>query len=406
MKLTRDDLYKMVQEAASKAVADRIGEAKDKADKRIADEAQGLVAGGNDTDDVPSMSQRKQYPLGQLARAIAVGHGNKDATLGFLKSLKGGGDPMVHKALAEAEFTSGGALVEPEFAAEIIELLSARTVVRKAGATSVPLESGTMQMPYIGSGAVAQWTGEAEAVNATTMTFGQLTLRGKELVAIVPISNKLLRHTGNRADGIVQQDLVRALSVAEDVAFIRGLGSEAAPKGLLYWAASDHKFDANSTVNQANVTDDLGTAIFNLEDSDVDIMNGHWIINPETKKGLMTARDANSNLVWKDEMKDGTLFGFPFDYTTSVPRNLGTGTDESEVYFADMDKIVIGDDETIQIDVFDGAAYVDSAGTVRSAVSQNQTVIRALLSTDLGARQRGEEISVIEAVKWSSIPAT
>lgn len=401
-KITRDDLYNMVKEMVSDAGKEKIEVAKELADKTASDTAQGIISSQHTTPEDNTKSTRKKR-TGQFVRALAFAKGDKDKAINFVKGLRGGGDPTVVKALMESTFDAGGALIETQFSDDVIELLSERTVVRKMGVESVPMEGGNMTMPYIGAGAVAQYTGENQPVTAQTMEFGQLELRSKELVALVPISNKLLRHTNRKADQIVGNDLVRALSVAENSAFLRGAGSQASPKGFLYW--SQNKFDATQTganPTVAEVTEDLGNAIFLLEDSDIDIMNGNWAFNPIVKKGLMTARDANSNLVWEPEMRNGTLMGFPFHYTTAIPRNLGAGT-ESEIYFVDADTIVIGEDEQIRIEMFNGAAYVDATGNVVSAVSQNMTVMRAVAMHDLGARQRGKEISIIEAAKWGQI---
>lgn len=404
VKMTREEIYAMMKDLVNEAVGEKVQAAFEKANKRIADERQGLIDEGT---GMPATASAKDVAInraGQLVRAIVAGKGDKDKALAFVKNLRGGGDADVIKALEESTFTAGGALVQPDMAEEIIPLLSARTIVRKMGIEEVPLENGTMEMPFVGAGAVATWTGENVAQNATNMEFGQLVLKSRELIALVPVSNRLLRHKSGLGDRVVGNDLGRAISVAENAAFIRGPGSEAAPKGMLYWAVASNKFDATGTT-VPTVVDNLGNAIFLLEDNDVDITNGGWMMNPIVKKGLFTALDANANPVWQAEMKDGTLYGFPFDYTTAIPRNLGSG-DKSEVYFADFDTLVIGQDENLTIEALDQAAYLDATGTLQSAVSKNQTVIRAVMSVDFGARQRGKEISVIEEVDWDAITAS
>jgi hypothetical protein len=100
-------------------------------------------------------------------------------------------------------------------------------------------------------------------------------------------------------------------------------------------------------------------------------------------------------------MDKGMLEGFPYAVTSQIPDNLGSGTNESEVYFASFPTLVLGENETLEMSVFPGGAYYDGSNVI-SGISQNQTVIRLLAHHDFGCQQRGQEIAVIHTVKYGT----
>src|SRR4029453_3798299 len=99
-----------------------------------------------------------------------------------------------------------------------------------------------------------------------------------------------------------------------------------------------------------------------------------WILSPRSKMYLMTVRDANGNFAFRDEMRAGGLWTFPFGAKTQIPENLGGGGDESEIYLVDMADAVIGDATSIIIDSSTEAAYHDGSQGI-AAFSQDQTVV-------------------------------
>ena len=122
-------------------------------------------------------------------------------------------------------------------------------------------------------------------------------------------------------------------------------------------------------------------------------------MTPRTKAGLMRQRDGNGNFVFRDEMLGGTLMGFRYETTTQIPTNLGGPGNQTELYFADFGSLVIAESSSLQVSVYEGGAFNDGTGVV-SGISTDQTVLRAIARHDFGARQRGNEISVLTEVDW------
>lgn len=340
----------------------------------------------------------------QFIRSVAGAYnstksGRPNTPIGYAKAAWGE-DTRICKALAATDFASGGALIPPEVSAEIIELLRPASAVRSMSPALVTISRGQMPIPKITGGAAFGWIGENSNLLATELSFGQAMLVSKKGGALIPISNDMLRRGDSRTDGLIRDDMVAAIAQGTDLAYIRGDGLAANPKGLRYQAAAANVIPANATVNLANVTTDLGKMILALANSNVRFLRPGWVMAPRTAVYLMTVRDGNGNFAFRDEMLSGRLWNYPWKWTTQIPINLGGGTDESELYFADFADVVIGDEMQVQIDVSTEAAYHDGSNVV-AAFSMDQTVIRAMVETDLTVRHE-ESVAVLTAVKWSA----
>jgi HK97 family phage major capsid protein len=335
--------------------------------------------------------------LARVVRALAAGRGDVGRAAQWARVVAR--DEAIAKILEAGTGAAGGFLVREELATEVIELLRAESVVRRLNPVTVPMESGTLRLPAITGGATAGYIGESADLSVSEQTFGQVVLTWKKLGTLVPVSNDLLRFASPQADEIVRDDLVAALATTSDAKFIRGAGSQNEPKGLRYWAPAGNVITANSTVDLANVTADLGKLVLALKNANVRMRRPAWIFAPRTEQYLMTVRDANGNFAFRDEMLRGTLWGWPFGVTTNVPTNLGSGGDESEVYLADFADVVIGESSTLTIDASAEAAYV-SGGTVKSAFQADLTLVRALALHDFAMRH-AESVAVLTGVKWT-----
>ena len=146
---------------------------------------------------------------------------------------------------------------------------------------------------------------------------------------------------------------------------------------------------------------DLGKLISALLNNNVPMTRPAWYFAPRTYIYLTTVQNSNGFYVFRDEMlTNGTLWGFPYGYTTSVPINLTDwgGTTETEVYLVDLDDAVIGEAANLIIDVSSDAAYYDGSNVI-SAFSQDTTVLRAIEEHDFAMR-RQESVALLNGVNW------
>ncbi|WRS00168.1 phage major capsid protein [Klebsiella variicola] len=166
----------------------------------------------------------KQYTgagMTRLVMSVAAGAGNlQDAAKFASEELN---DQSVSMAISTAA-ASGGVLIPQNLHSEVIELLSDRTIVRKLGARPVPLPNGNMTLPRVAGGATASYTGENKDAKTSETRFDDVKLTAKTLIAMVPISNALIGRAGFNVEQLVLQDILTAISVREDKAFMRDDG--------------------------------------------------------------------------------------------------------------------------------------------------------------------------------------
>lgn len=392
--MKKEDIQAIVKEV----VGDILTEQKDRdRDNTIGTKLDNLI----DTLSRPKMTTPEDEVRGLMAgrfmRAVCAGKGDPEKAAKFAN--KEWGDSEVTKALEASDAAAGGVLIPPGWSSDLIELLRERAVVRRMNPTVVPMPNGSMQFPKLTGGATAGYIGESYNAPVTEQTFGQINLVWKKLACLIPISNDLLKFSSVAADSVVRDDAVAAMGIREDQAFLRSDGSAFAPKGLLYHCPAANKFDANGTVNLANVTTDLATMILTLRSGNCRFIRPGWIMAPRSELYLMTVRDANGNFAFRDEMLTGRLWGWPYASTTEVPINLGTGVDESEIYLVDFADVVLGEANTIMVSASDVAAYHDGT-SVQAAFSLDQTVMRLIAHHDMNVRH-DESLCVMEAVTWS-----
>jgi HK97 family phage major capsid protein len=196
----------------------------------------------------------------------------------------------------------------------------------------------------------------------------------------------------------VRDDVVRSMADAENRAFLRSDGTAGQPRGFLNWCLASQLLNGNASASLANVTTDLGNLIVTLMNQNIPMTKPCWFWSPRTWNYLMTLQTTNGVFAFRDEMMRGTFWGWPYKHTTAIPINLSTlsRTSESEIYLIDMADAVLGESLNLTVDASQEASYSDG-GTLVSAFSNDQTVIRAISEHDLVMR-RQESIAVMQGV--------
>lgn len=127
---------------------------------------------------------------------------------------------------------TGANLVATDFlAGSFIEMLRNRTAIMQLGTTMAGLV-GDVEIPKQTGGATAYWVGEGDDATEGAPTIGQIKLSPKTVAAYTDISRKLLRQSTPDAEGIVVNDLNRALALAIDGAGWYGSGTNDEPMGI------------------------------------------------------------------------------------------------------------------------------------------------------------------------------
>ncbi len=396
--ISRDDLATIISEQVQDAIPDALQSALGPLKQQQTDWMDQLRS----ETSRQSLVDEKNKGIGaaRFVRALAFGRGDPEKAVHFSK--KAWDDSLgeaVIKSLQAGDFTAGGFMIPPEFAAGIIELLRARTIVRAAGARILPMNSGTLTLRKQTGASTATYVGESQNITKTEPTGGQIVMTAKKLAAIVPISNDLLTfQSGPSADEFVRDDLVMQIAIREDQAFIRDDGLSDTPKGLRYWALAANITATNGTT-ATQVELDCKELIDALESANVRMIAPVWLMAPRSKNHLINLRDANGNLIFPEIRGSApSLYSYPVFTTTNIPTNLSTN--QSEVYLVDMADVIIGEASGLEIAVDTSASYVES-GSLVSAFSRDETLMRAITRHDFAVRHE-ESIAIKTGVTWGA----
>ncbi len=419
-KMTQEQLAEFIKETTLPVIKEQVGS--DVADivrenvEKVANDPNGAWAKKwanpfmEGQDKVAPPKREKGLAFGRAVRAMAAAKMHKLGSAGVVEILNQWGDTDIAeamtaaqtKALAAGNATAGGFLVPTEFSNEVIELLRSRSIVRKMGARTVQMPTGTLKFPKLSTGASATYVGENTNATSSEPTLGQLTLTFKKLAVLVPVSNDLLRYSSPSADAVVRDDLVSAMATKEDQSLVRGTGTSATPKGIANWCVADQKI-ACQAKTLASVFEDLGKLVIALKNANIPMISPGWMMAPRTEITLATIQDGNGNTPLREELNRGTLWGYPVGVTTNIPITLDTtgagSDDESEIYLVDFAQVLIGESMGLLVDASQEAAYHDGSN-VQAAFSLDQTVVRAIAEHDLGLRHE-RAVAMLTGVDWS-----
>jgi HK97 family phage major capsid protein len=142
------------------------------------------------------------------------------------------GDDLVARALNSSVTGEGGALIPQDFMADLIELLRAMTAVRGAGPMEVGMPMGNLTIPRLAGGATAAYQNELDDMAVSQERFDDVNFIARKLTAMVPVSNDLIRRSPIGVEEVVRDDLVQAVARREDLAFLRGDGTDKGPVGM------------------------------------------------------------------------------------------------------------------------------------------------------------------------------
>ena len=260
-------------------------------------------------------------------------------------------------ALAEASGVTGGYVVPPEFAQQLLALAEEQAIVRSRAFVQ-PMASATLMFPYLDvttvqtagtspffGGIIFNWTEEAQTRTETEPQFKMLELKAHELSGYTVSSNVLLQDAAFGLEKFLFAVFARALAWYEDYAFLQGNGV-GKPIGML-------KANANLTVNRQTggtfTFQDAAKMVSRLLPSSMN--NAIWVLHPYALQPLVQLADSSGRIVWvpniggAQDKIPGTLFGRPVLISEKVPTLGNTG----DVNLLDPSLYVIGDRMQIEI---------------------------------------------------------
>lgn len=288
-------------------------------------------------------------------------------------------DEQLRAVMTEGVEADGGVTVPQNLYDEIIPLLRQTGVTRSLGVTELPLPNGNLNLVKQTGAANFKWVGENKPIGNSKVTMGSIKLSAKKLAGIIPISNELLADSSIAADRFVRDEMVAGIAEAEDITSLYGSGTENAPQGVSVACAAN-----KITVDGDLTADVLYQMVGKIISAKLPNPNLAWRVPGVLWAKLYGMQTANGAYIFRDEMKDGKLCGYPF----KIDNNITVGSDENgktQIYFGDWKHFLIGTASALQIAVSTDASYTDGSNKV-SAFENDLTLMRAIVREDFGVR--------------------
>lgn len=303
---------------------------------------------------------------------------------------------LAGKALAEGTSSAGGYLVPVEHSSQMIELLRARTAVRAAGASIVPMNNDILQIPTQAGGATAYWVAENAIITASDQSFGQLQLNAKKLAALTKLSSELFEDSDPGVERLVMDDLARVLANEEDLKYLTGDAQNNTPRGLENISGVNVDAATLGDNGGAPSFDNLADMLYRLDADNVPADGRAWIMHPRTLNTLRkTKKTTNTqDFAWADPSAPGDpplLWGYPVFTSTaiSIAQTKGSSNDCSTVYLGCWPEFVVGQRKMLELRASDAAG---------DAFEYDQVWIRAIMRIDCGLRHSGS-FEVLKGVR-------
>jgi len=284
----------------------------------------------------------------------------------FLLAVRNGNVKRVKSvyktALAEDAGSTGGYLVPTQFVQPLIAAAEPFSVLRRAGATVIPMTGKTLEVPALdvetapsagdtafSAGVVAYWEGEADTLTESEPRFRMIELVAHKLAGYSLASNEVRADAAASVETLLTTMFGRAIGSKENYAFFRGDGA-GKPLGIL---ESGALISATRATASKVALDDIGEMVGDLLPSSWG--KGAWFINPAVVQQLIGL--VSSPLAWMNDLRSGMpvqLLGMPLYVTGALP-GLNTAGD---ILLVDPSYYLIGDRQQISIAYSEHYAFV------------------------------------------------
>lgn len=234
-------------------------------------------------------------------------------------------------AATPAGAVTGANIVATDFlAGSFVDMLRNRTVLLNLAQSMTGLV-GNVSIPKQTGGASAYWIGEEDNATEGVPTIGQIGMSPKTIAAYTDISRNLLMQSTPSAEGIVRNDLNRALALGIDKAGFYGSGAGDEPKGVtLYPGINAVDFATSGAPTYA----ELVSMESQIAADNADVQGMAYVLNAAMRGTLKTTQKfagTNGAPVWED---GNTVNG----YRSEVTNQINTG----DVLFGNFADLVVG----------------------------------------------------------------
>jgi HK97 family phage major capsid protein len=276
--------------------------------------------------------------------------------------------------------TSGGPLLGGLQHGELIDLLRAKEIVSRLGATEFTFPpNGRIVWPRVTGDMEGYWVGESQEITESDITTGGLGMVVKKLAAICDIPRDLIKFESISSEMLIRMSIAARFARKLDYSAIYGIGSEVAPKGILSYTGSEtfatHTASTTDTDGDSLQPQDIALMVAKVAENNIDVDNSFaFVMRPllhaytKTRRAdAVTAGDQAGPFVFQTEaVNEGPLSGCVGGYgvvdstTVRNDRVKGAGTTLTEVIGGMWNELMIGRAGVIE---FDLDMYSGTSGT-------------------------------------------
>ena len=233
---------------------------------------------------------------------------------------------------------------------------------------------GKFQLPVEGTGITAYWVDtEADAdITESNPTTTSVNLDDNYLAVRVRVPYKLLATSNVNITEYVSRLSARALTRYEETAFVAGDGT-GEPTGIRN--ASISYIDCDATLSYDNIVNLFYSVPEQYR------TNGKWLMSTKALKLVRGLKDQNKLPIF--DVRDNTMFGKEILECVDIPENLGTSSNETEIYFGDLSEYWVKDGTTML------AETRTVPGRLQVDMFLYESVDGAVVNTDAFRKMRG-----------------
>jgi HK97 family phage major capsid protein len=252
--------------------------------------------------------------------------------------------------ITEAPGGFGHGITPEQWAAFVLEHLSAQSVVLASGATRVDTANRLVHVPKIATDGTAEWYGEAETLTAGEPTGGELVLTPRKCAAITTLSNEVVTDSSPSVLDAVGTAMTRAAALKADAGILTGAGGKA-PTGV-YGQAGQHVVSPNITIDALIEASGKIAAVGGQARA--------AYLNPTDHTKLMLEKDAQKRPLLTPDYSGGpssTVYGLALMRTPAITAGTALVADPAQIVVA------VRQDATVAVSA--DAAFTSDAAICR-----------------------------------------
>lgn len=306
------------------------------------------------------------------------------------------------KSMSVTRSSSAGLLVPQDYIDDVIEMLYDDTVIFELGAQKVSMPHGNLNIPRQATSSRAYFDGESRPIKASQPTFEMLRLSAKRMVAMVPMSEELLRSTDLSSDIMYGNDLLMKMKGGLEFAALLGPGTQYAPLGLM---RNPQVENVNLlSINDTQLADAQGRPTADLpifirgkvRKKNVQGSSFGWTFNSDAEQYFMRMKSTDGKFIWKEEMDRGTFNGDPYRTTNLIPTKYSNGVGTTSMIFGQWSDLLVGEQFGLETRTSYDATIRDDNGQSVNMFETVQMVTRATMYVDIGNRHNESFIKVTD----------